>query len=1351
MHFNGEAPRLRRSVARVALALAAVWLFACDSPQYPELCGSIPEQTIVVGETVTVEACFDDPDGDMLVFEVFSSDSGVATAASTGSTVTVTAVSPGVVLVTIVATDPTGLKAQQSFRVVVPNRPPAAVGTIDDRELMVGDSAVIEVAGHFSEPDGQALAYSAAARDSSRLAVSVEGTVVTLVAVAKGTVAVTITATDPGGLTATQTFQVKVPNRPPVPVDSIPAREIMVGRADTLDLTPYFNDPDGDPLTYVATASDSAVAGSTVSGSALTVTGLAKGTATVTITATDDEGLTAAQHFQVTVPNRPPMVTDTIPPRTLFKDEADTLDLSRYFSDPDGDPLTWAVETSDSTVAAAGLSAPNGTLIVTALSQGEATVTVTATDTEGLSARQSFAVVVPNRGPVAADTIPAQTLYKRETARLDLTRHFLDPDADTLRYEIESTDSLVAAATVTNDTLFVRAGGKGQAFVTVTATDPGGLSARQTLTVTVLNRAPTITDSIPPQTIFRGPPHTLDLDAHFGDPDGDTLSYAATSSNRRFVRVEVSGSTLTLRATRKGAAEVTVTATDPDSLTVEQTFTVTVGNRAPVAVGTFPDLELGRGDRLTLAVDRYFSDPDRDPLVYTAGTSDPGIAMATTRGHLVTITGVSKGLTTLTLTATDPDSLSATQTSRIVVLGQGNTPTPVGQIPEQTVAAGSDGSLLVFGYFEDPNGDPLTYSAATDDPDIATASESAGIVTITGVAIGQTTLTVTATDPDNNSGTQSAVVTVVDPGQGPVTVALIPAQTVAVGQARAISVAGHFQDPDGDSLTYDATTGDPNIVTAAASGSDVTLTGVAEGRATATVTATDPDGLSVAQSFSVTVEPAGRGPVTAGALGDLSMEAWDVRSFDAGPFFRDPDGDDLSYDAATSDRVVATASVTGSIVTVRGISTGTTTLTLTATDPSGLSASLSAAVEVTSPTSPEAVGTVPNDSIAAGDRIEIDMAPYFTHPDGLALSYAAGTSSVDIATATMSGADLEVVGRGRGTATITVIALDPGGGTATQRFSVQVTKTDTGFEVGLAFARNVGTALRSAASSAAATWEAALSATEFADLTVDSIYYCPIGPYEFEVPVGTLDDLGVVVGSAPIDGSGGTLALAAACLRRAGTGAPALGVVLFDAADVERLNAAGALTPVALHEIAHVLGLGLGSDWHSSIENPSDTDPDADSHFPGSLAVAAFNSAGGTSYTGGKVPVENGGDDSHWRESVMGSELMTSTITVGEAEPMSAITLQALADLGYTVNVGFAEAYALPSPDIAGDVVEEGRTIDLGNDVYRGPVIEIDEEGNVVRVVPGPDGRVPQTPLRPGEAAARADSVIRITIDRERG
>ena len=235
--------------------------------------------------------CFDDPNGEMLTFAVATSDPAVATAVVSGSRVTVTAASPGVAVVTMTATDPGGLKAQQSFRVMVPNRPPSAVGTIEDRELMVGDSTLLDASAYFSEPDGQALSYTVAVSDSSRLTASAERAVVTLVAVARGTVTVTVTATDPGGLTGTQSFQVKVPNRAPVAVGSIAARTIEVERADTLDVSPYFADPDGDTLAYAADVSDSSVAAASVAGSTVTVTALAKGEAVVTVTATDDEGL----------------------------------------------------------------------------------------------------------------------------------------------------------------------------------------------------------------------------------------------------------------------------------------------------------------------------------------------------------------------------------------------------------------------------------------------------------------------------------------------------------------------------------------------------------------------------------------------------------------------------------------------------------------------------------------------------------------------------------------------------------------------------------------------------------------------------------------------------------------------------------------------------------------------------------------------------------------------------------------------------------------------------------------------------------------------------------------------------
>ena len=633
----------------------------------PGLCGSIPEQTLFVGESATVNFCFDDPDEDMLDFLLVSSDPGIVTAVATGSTATVTAISPGNALVTMIATDPTGLKAQQSFRVVVPNRAPVAIGTIADREVMVGDSATVDVSGNFGEPDGQTLSYAVEVSDSAVADVSVAGAVVTIVATAKGEVTVTVTATDPGGLAAMQSFRVMVPNRPPVPIDTIPSQTIEAETTAALDLLPYFNDPDGDSLAFSAAVSDSVVVAVSVEDGELTIAALAKGEATLTVTATDTEGLSAQQSFRVTVPNRPPMAVDTIPAQMLYKGDSVEFDLTGYFNDPDGDTLAYAATTSDADIAMA--SVEGALLTVIAIGQGQATVEITARDTEALAAGQSFMVTVTNRSPVVTELIPAQTVFLGESVTLSLTDYFSDPDGDTLAFAASTSDGSLVTAQVSGRNLTVMALAKGDAEVTVSATDPGGLAAQQSFTVSVPNRAPLVTDSIPPQSIHLRESTTLDASLHFSDPDGDNLVYTAEISPTTIARVRVSGDRINIRARERGEATVSVTATDPEGLAATQSFALTVPNQGPITVGTFPILTLGTSGQTTIAISGYFRDPDGDQAGPTqvAPIKNARIARASIfRQRRSRLTGVSRRQRrTLTLTATDPDNLEVTQRAQV--------------------------------------------------------------------------------------------------------------------------------------------------------------------------------------------------------------------------------------------------------------------------------------------------------------------------------------------------------------------------------------------------------------------------------------------------------------------------------------------------------------------------------------------------------------------------------------------------------------------------------------------------------------------------------------------------------------
>ena len=59
-------------------------------------------------------------------------------------------------------------------------------------------------------------------------------------------------------------------------------------------------------------------------------------------------------------------------------------------------------------------------------------------------------------------------------------------------------------------------------------------------------------------------------------------------------------------------------------------------------------------------------------------------------------------------------------------------------------------------------------------------------------------------------------------------------------------------------------------------------------------------------------------------------------------------------------------------------------------------------------------------------------------------------------------------------------------------------------------------------------------------------------------------------------------------------------------------------------------------------------------------------------------------------------------------QPLSAITIQSLADLGYIVNVGQADAYTLPSPAAAKLAISSEHLIPI-NCLLIEPIGEIDE------------------------------------------
>jgi hypothetical protein len=225
------------------------------------------------------------------------------------------------------------------------------------------------------------------------------------------------------------------------------------------------------------------------------------------------------------------------------------------------------------------------------------------------------------------------------------------------------------------------------------------------------------------------------------------------------------------------------------------------------------------------------------------------------------------------------------------------------------------------------------------------------------------------------------------------------------------------------------------------------------------------------------------------------------------------------------------------------------------------------------------------------------------------------------------------------------------------------------YEITLRLDPSMRPEFRQAFEDAAARWESVITAG-----VADQPLELPDGLFGW-IPgfSGVVDDVLIDARDIDIDGAGQILGRAGGFLVREPDWQPYYGLMEFDTADLDSLASRGRLGDVILHEMGHVLG--LGTNW-LLVGYVSDllTDP----AYTGPGGVAAHQELGGARY----VPLENEGGlgtvIGHWREDVFGDELMTGYLGSAPAQ-LSRLTVAALSDLGYGVDLSQADAYELPS------------------------------------------------------------------------
>jgi len=857
--------------------------------------------SVAAGQPATVTPADNDsdPDGDVLtVTAVTQPAHGVATLAGDGTvTYTPEAGFVGDDAFDYTVCDPSGACDTATVRVAVgaaENLPPVAQD--DAVSTDAGQPVDVAVLANDSDPEGEALTVTVAGAGAHGQVAIVAGANGDEIRYAPeagfvGVDSFDYTTCDPAGLCSTATVTVTVgepPNEPPVGGD-----DEALTHQDTsvsLDVLANDEDPDGD-----AGALTVASVGAPVHGTAALQ-------ADGTILYTPGEGFVGVDHFTYEVCDAPATGTpacDTVnvvvtvvdtndPPvarddaRTVPAEAPTTLDVTANDQDPEGEDLALLVTSAPAHGQLAADDA--GGLIYTSDAgyAGADSFTYTVCDPAGLCDEATVTLDVTSGAdgdgnPVAADD--AAGTDEGAPVVVAVLDNDTDPDGDPLVVSQVGTASHGAVVVEADGTLTYtpEPGFAGEDSFPYTVCDQpaqGAVScdtARVVVTVAPSDEAPVAVDDVA-QTVADTAVSLAPLD-NDEDPDGDELVVTALGQPAHGVAIVNADGTVTYTpdAGFTGVERFSYEACDFHPTLdhcEEATITIFVEGGAPNEAPAAADDSATTEADTSVVVDLFANDQDPEggalDLTELESPGHGSVARDPANPGEVTYTPEDGfvGEDTFAYEICDDHG----QCDRAVVTVTVGTPNgaPAGVDDEAATEQGVGVTLNVLANDADPDGDPLTVTAAGEPAHGTVVVNPDGTVTYTPDAgfVGTDTFPYTVCDDAEPAACDEVAVKVVVADVNEAPVAGDDAWTVPSDAPTALPVLDNDGDPDGDALTL-LPTGSPahGSVTVDADG---TLTYTPEGGYAGpdsfTYTVCDGDGLCDEATVSLDVGGPNGGP-----------------------------------------------------------------------------------------------------------------------------------------------------------------------------------------------------------------------------------------------------------------------------------------------------------------------------------------------------------------------------------------------------------------------------------------------------------------------------------------------------------
>ena len=803
--------------------------------------------------------------------KVGNTDSSVVSTELSGNTLKIDEQGLGTSTITLYQLSEYDTILTDEFQVIVttPNEVPAVIGSLPDIELEGGfSSESVNIEGLFSDPDGDELTYTAVSSNESVATVIISNDSLVINEEGYGSTNITLIADDSKGGKTNELFLLDIYSLPEL-ASQLPDIELEEGFGMyEINLNHYFDDSDGDVLSYTTSVQNEAIVTSSVSGSTLSINESSLGSTSITITANDDDGGSVEGSFSITVNemNHPPTVSSPLEDIELNEDfSIETIDLSVVFSDENEDNLEFSAVSADDSVVTVSIS--GDLLRVHEEGIGSAQVTVTADDGNGGTTDDDFIVTVVevNDAPVLTQPVDDQFLTEGFTTKtIDLVNVFSDEENDQLNFTSTSADENVVTVSMSGSILTITEQGVGNTSVTINVNDGNGGAASTEFAVNVNalgNNFPVVSQPIEDQEQTEGfETITIDLLSVFSDADDDVLSFVVSSSNENIVTVSISNNILSISEEGLGSSMIRIEAKDNNGGIVYDEFIVTVNkvNSPPEVDNALSDLSLEEGfGSDTLDLTAVFVDVDGDELSFTSSSDNESVVVTTISENLLIINEAGIGSANVAVAADDGNGGSISTNFDVVVNSQNSVPAISDALEDITLVEGFSNHVIdLSNVFTDADVDTLTLSATSSNDEVVSVAIDSMNLIVDEVGIGSAQITITANDGNGGEVVDTFTLTVEEGSvnNAPVSTGGIEDMSLVAGFSNSnIDLSGLFEDPENDDLVYSTTSSNTMAVESEVSGTMLTLSEVGPGTSLISIWASDGELKSDTISFSVTV------------------------------------------------------------------------------------------------------------------------------------------------------------------------------------------------------------------------------------------------------------------------------------------------------------------------------------------------------------------------------------------------------------------------------------------------------------------------------------------------------------------